>query len=302
MACHCLITGATGFTGTFIAKSLLRAGYKVSCFVRDLQRAKQIFSSEDICFFNGILEDTNALASALKGKDALVNVASIGFGHAPGIVRACRNAGVKRAVFFSSTAIFTTLEAKTRTIRQAAENIIVTSNLDFTIIRPTMIYGTPDDRNMIRLIRYLERCPIVPVMGDGKSLQQPVYVKDLSDAVPEILTNSVTIQKAYNLSGKYPLSFNDVIDTTSRLMHRKVFKVHLPVSFSIAASKALSRVPGLPSITPEQILRLNENKAFDHSEATRDFKYDPIEFSQGMACEIEEYRTRENNLKGKKRK
>ena len=39
------------------------------------------------------------------------------------------------------------------------------SNLEWTIIRPTMIYGSPRDRNMIRLIKWIDHLPILPVFG-----------------------------------------------------------------------------------------------------------------------------------------
>ena len=115
------------------------------------------------------LNYSNQLARQLKGCSSLLNVASIGFGSAHSILDACHIAGLQRAIFVSTTAIFTKLNARSKSVRIAAEAAIERSGLQTTILRPTMIYGTPADRNMIRLVRWLDRCPILPVFGKGRS-------------------------------------------------------------------------------------------------------------------------------------
>ena len=84
-----------------------------------------------------------------------------------------------RLRFLSSTSIYTSLNASSKKIRNNAENIIKKSSLIWSIIRPTMIYGTPKDRNMIKLITWIDKVPLIPIFGNGNSLQQPIYVKKL---------------------------------------------------------------------------------------------------------------------------
>ena len=55
--------------------------------------------------------------------------------------------------------------------------------------------------------------PIVPIFGDGKYLQQPIYVDDVASAVLGCLKADLTIGKNYNIAGKHPLTYNEVIDT-----------------------------------------------------------------------------------------
>src|SRR6185436_9257337 len=113
--------------------------------------------------------------------ETLVYCASMGFGHVPPLVAALESAGVRRAVFVSTTAIYTSLPAPSKAIRLEAERLVQASSLDWTILRPTMIYGTPRDRNVSRLLRYLRRWPVFPVCGNA--LWQPVHVKDVAAAV-----------------------------------------------------------------------------------------------------------------------
>src|SRR5215211_113454 len=102
----------------------------------------------------------------MQGADALINIVSLGFGHADSILRAAKEAGIQRAIFISTTAIFTQLNAKSKSIRMDAERLIKSSGLAYTILRPTMIYGSDHDRNMWRLIQFMRYSSIVPIFGD----------------------------------------------------------------------------------------------------------------------------------------
>jgi len=282
-----LVTGGCGFTGSYVVPELIRRGHRVCCFVRPATD-RTILNGHDLSWQIGDLVDIISLTKALEDIDAIINIASIGFGHAPMIVRAAKTAGVDRAVFFSTTAIFTTLEAPSKAIRIEAEKSICESGLDYTILRPTMIYGSCRDRNMCRLIRCLKKWPIIPVVGNGKSLQQPVYVKDLAMAVAGVLSTKNTIGKCYNLSGAKPLSFNQVINTIAGLLRKRVRIIHIPARPVAAMLNLFEKAGIVPPIKAEQILRLNEDKAFDHHDASVDFGYAPNTFEEGMRYELEE--------------
>ena len=282
-----LVTGSSGFTGSYVVSQLLKRGIKVRCFVRKSSDLSRLHGN-DIEFAQGDLSDPSSLAKALQGMDALVNIASLGFGHAPGIVEAVQKAGIKRAVFISTTAIFTQLNAPSKKVRMAAEQTVRESGIDFTILRPTMIYGSPRDRNMCRLIRYLKRWPLIPVIGKGECLQQPVFVDDLAWAIAAAVQSPQTARKEYNISGKNSLSYNEVVDTVCRLLKCRVGKVHLPVSPVVGALGAFEKCGIFLPIKAEQILRLNEDKAFSHEEANRDFGYKPRTFAAGVEAEIKE--------------
>jgi uncharacterized protein YbjT (DUF2867 family) len=282
------VTGATGFTGSYVVRRLTEHGFAVHALVRPNSKRSEF--PQGLNVKTGTLEDVDGLAESMRGTDALVNVASIGFGHAPGVISAARRAGVTRAVFFSTTALFTQLNASSKQARVAAENEIRASGLDWTIVRPTMIYGSSRDRNIYRLIRYLSRYPFIPVIGDGTSLQQPVYVDDLANAVVNILREPETVGKAYNLPGAASLSFREMIDTISSQLDRRVRHVHFPAKPIVSVLKALEHLNLRLPFKAEQFERLNEDKAFDFTDAARDFGYCPRSFAEGVQLEIESLR------------
>lgn len=280
-----LLTGATGFLGEQVLKKLVAEGYKVTCFVRKTSNLA-IINELNVNYVYGELDDYKSICQALKGKTALINIASLGFGHAPNIINACEEMNVKRAIFVSTTGIFTKLNPSSKAIRLEAERLITQSNLDYTIIRPTMIYGTPKDRNMWRLVKYLKRIRIIPILGSGEYLQQPVYVIDLADSIIKAYENSISIKKAYNISGSKPLTYNEVVDQTACALGVKVIKLHIPVKLSYNLLKIYEKTTKKPKLKAEQVLRLNENKDFSHEEAKKDLGYNPIEFKQGITLEI----------------
>ena len=279
------VIGATGFTGSRVAPLLLNNGYQVRCLYRASSDRSQLVDL-NLEWAQGDLSDTASLSSAMQGADALVNIASLGFGHADSIIRAVKDAGIKRAIFISTTAIFTQLNAKSKKVRVAAELAIETSGLKYTILRPTMIYGSPRDRNMWRLIRFLQISPIIPVFGDGKSLQQPIFVDDVAQAVMSCVSNDKTISKSYNIAGKHPLTYNEVIDTIAKAMNKRVWKLHIPSKPVVAMLSLFERLRIPFPIKAEQVMRLNENKDFTYADAQRDFEFSPLAFGEGIRNEL----------------
>lgn len=280
-----LVTGATGFTGSRLVPLLLKSGFEVRVFAR-LTSDRSPLSALTVEWATGDFANPETFTAALRGVDALVNIASLGFGHAESILKSMKEAGVRRGLFISTTAIFTQLNAGSKSIRLAAEEAIQTSGLDYTILRPTMIYGSPRDRNMWRLIRLLRITPIMPIFGDGESLQQPIFVDDVAQAVLLALKNDITIGKSYNIAGKAPLTYNQVIDTVAAALGKRVWKLHLPYKPIVHALQFTERIGIRLPIKAEQVLRLNEDKAFSYEDAQRELVFRPRGFEDGIRLEL----------------
>lgn len=276
-----LVTGITGFTGQRVKKILLESGVSFTCLVRNPSHEKAL-NQEGILTCLGDVRDVTQLSTLMRQFSGLIHIVSLGFGSGPGVVEAAVNAGITRAIFVSTTAVFTRLNAGTKQLRLQAEDAIKRSPLQWTILRPTMIYGDSDDRNIFRFLTTLNKYPIFFVPGPGSALQQPVHVLDLSRAIISAFMSPKTIGNEYNISGKEPLSFNDMIHQALEFLNVRRKIIHLPWKPIALGCRLIEKYQKKPFLKEEQILRLLEDKAFSHQDAHRDFSFTPRSFEEGL--------------------
>ncbi|HEU5416090.1 MAG TPA: NAD(P)H-binding protein [Streptosporangiaceae bacterium] len=280
-----LVTGGSGFLGEYVLRAAVSRGYQVSALARSERAAARVtaLGAEPA---RGDLGDQASLARAFGRDryDVLLNLASLGFGHAPAIVAATREAGIGRAVFVSTTAVTTRLPAASRQVRLAAEDEIRCSALDWTILRPTMIYGARGDRNLSRLLVLLHGIPVMPVPG-GRRLQQPVHVADVAATVLAAAERPAAMGVTYDVAGPEPLTFDALLRTAARAVASRAWFVPVPLAPVIAAARGYELVSRHPRIRVEQVRRLAEDKAFGIHAAVRDLGYAPRSFAEGITSE-----------------
>jgi uncharacterized protein YbjT (DUF2867 family) len=281
-----VVTGATGFTGPFVVRALTRQfpSARVCCFVRARSDRRQL-KGLAVEFAEGDLQDTDSVVAALKDADTLVNVASLGFSWVDPLFDAISQSPLRRGVFMSTTAILTKLPVRSRPLREHGERRVQESGLAWTIVRPTMIYGTAGDRNISRLIRFIERSPVIPLIASA-ALQQPVHVEDVASAIASCLAAPQTIGRIYNLSGRDPISFETLIRETVRATGRRRLLVQVPAALMHRGVQLYAAVAANPRLSVEQVLRLQEDKAFDHTAARKDFGFSPRSFAEGVRDEV----------------
>jgi uncharacterized protein YbjT (DUF2867 family) len=280
-----LVTGATGFTGRRTVPMLAARDFKVRCLVRPSSDVRQL-EALGVELVRGDLAVPETLPRAFAGVTGLVSIAPLNTGYADALVDAAVAHGIGRAVFVSSTQIFTPLNAEALATRLAAERRIADSGLCYTILRPTMIYGAAGDRNISRLIRYLKRWPVLFIPGPGTCLVQPIHVNDVARAIVDAYQEPKAVGRSYNIACREPLAFNRLVDIIAGLLGRKILKVHLPSGWLIAALQK-AEAAGLPFfLRAEQLQRLNVDKAFAYDAAARDFGFTALPFEEGVRREI----------------
>lgn len=281
-----LVLGATGFTGRRVVPALLENGHSVRCLIRRASNLSGL-AGLDIERVTGDASDREEVLSAARDMDAAVVLVSPGSGLGPKLVDCFQRSSIDRCLFFSTTSIFQTLEEGDREFRLRAESAIRNSGLAWTIVRPTMIYGAPDDRNISRLLHYLMKRSWIPVPGSGNYLLQPVFADDLAHAVPQILERDSTSGRDYNLPGGQKLTFNEMIDLIGECLGRRIWKVHLPALPVIWGLRFLEGLKISAPLKSEQVCRLNEHKAYSLQPAQDDFGYRARSFREGVQEEVQ---------------
>ena len=278
-----LLTGATGLLGGALLDLLLARGHEVRCLVREGSPRASRLAARKTELIRGDAADALSLSRALSGADALVHVA--GIEHSPAVLEAARRAGPARLVVVGSTSAHSAYSYRSDP-KLKMEELVRGSGLAYTIVRPSMIYGSELDKNVHRLLRFLDRSPLFPMFGSGENLWQPVYYEDCAEGVYEAVVRPSAIGESYDLPGAEPLTYLEMVETAAGTLGKKprIFRLPLePVHRSLAAAEVL-RLP-LP-IKSEQVLRLREDKAYPYEKARRDLGYAPRRFGDGVALEV----------------
>ena len=283
-----IVTGANGFTGRYVCMELIRKKMPFIVLLRP-NTDPTWFIRYSIKYRFADINNLKELVPAMKSCDTLINVASIGFGAAPILIKACHKVGIKRALFVSTTAIFTKLNSSSKSIRLDAEYKITQSRLIFTIIRPTMIFGSKDDRNIFRLISWINKYPIIPVFQKGEGLQQPVFVKDVAWAIVESINNPNTKNTIFNVAGPKAIKFKKMIDIISKKLGKKIFQISINPNLAILFIKFMNFLNIKNLVSEEQVKRVIEDKNFSNKKAKELINFNPKPFDYVITQQLEKY-------------
>ena len=278
-----LLTGATGLLGGALLELLLARGHETRCLVRADSANASRLDGQRVEILHGNAAREEDLYRALGGADALLHVAGIEY--APPVIRAAGRAGVDRVLIVGSTSAHSAYAFRSGP-KLRMEELVRGSGLAWTILRPSMIYGSERDKNVHRLLRFLDRSPVFPVFGPGMNLWQPVYHEDCASGVLEALERPASVRHSYDLPGAEPLAYLDLVKTAAAALGRNPRIVRLPIEpvrLALAAAERL-RLP-LP-FDSGQVMRLREDKAYPYGRARRDLDYTPRPFREGVALEV----------------
>jgi len=154
-----VITGGTGFVGGHLAVSLAQHGHPVVAVARGIDRrrwATEVVGTEGVSLVRAGLDDEAALRQAFTGCHAVAHCAGINreIGgqtydrvHVLGtrnVVRAAEQAGVQRIAFLSFLRARPDCGSAYHETKWAAEEIVRASTLQWTVLKPGMIFGRGD--------------------------------------------------------------------------------------------------------------------------------------------------------------
>lgn len=289
-----LLIGAASFLGPPVLKKLLENNYDVNCLVRtDSDRSRLLDAARSagkkITFSTGNLQSGDSIISAIKKAKSAVYMVDLKYTHLlETFLHTIKLTELKSVVFISSTTVLIPLECMVKKQKIYSENLIKNSGLDYTILRPSMIYGCPDDTNFSKMIRFIKRKGFFITFGSGNNLIQPIYIEDVADSIVNVLDNKKTYQKIYNIAGKDPLKYNEMLDIVRNKLKKKFKVIKIPIKLGILLISIYSKIFKNPSLTPDQIERMAINKSYPYDKAREDFNFSPVSFEDGIEKLIKE--------------
>jgi len=176
------MTGATGFVGGATMRDAVAAGWRVRALTRRLQPER-----EGVTWIAGALDDKDSLAEMAGGADVIMHIAGVvnvptraafEAGNATAtanVVDAASVAGITRFVHVSSLAAREPAISNYGWSKERAEAVVMTSGLDWTIVRPPAVFG-PGDTEMLDLFRMARRG--IALVPNGR--MSAIYVDELA--------------------------------------------------------------------------------------------------------------------------
>ncbi len=293
-----LITGATGYIGRHLVARLVAQGQRPRCLVRDTQRASSILPADKVDFVQGNTTQPVSLGAAMQGVATVVHAAfltadrkqSAGNHYqetnvqgTANVIKAAQDAGVKRIIEMSGLGTKPDKPGSYMQGRYLAEKMLKESGLDWTIIQPSVLFGkdAPFIKGLSDLIR---TAPVVPLIGGGKVMFQPIYVEDVVTVVIKVLEDPArTTGKTYTIGGPEYYSFTQIIDALLRAMHKTRIKVYAPTPLVGIGAAVMEAVLPKPPLTRAAMTLFSFDNTTDLDSVERDFGFKPLSFARHLA-------------------
>ncbi|MEY4388559.1 MAG: hypothetical protein RLZZ432_278 [Chloroflexota bacterium] len=241
------LTGGSGFVGSHVLPALLAAGHQVVALVRNEKAAERLRVRHAAA--PGALEtrlgdvvDAASLRGAVDGCDAIVHLVAlprdwnggadlerVNAGGTANLVAAAQAAGIRRFVHLGALGVLERDGLHYASSKARGEATVRASGLDWTILKPSLIWGERD--GFFNIVAALVRvpAPIVPVPGDGKSRFQPVWVGDVARAVVQVLGDPKSAGRSYELGGPRYWTHREITEEVARALGKRRLVLPMPV-------------------------------------------------------------------------
>jgi NADH dehydrogenase len=259
-----LVTGGSGVIGEGLIPELLTRGHAVRLLTRGAAEAVRQWPA-GVESYAADVSDEAALYGAADGCDAVVHIAGIVAEQPPALtfdrinvdgtrlmLDEARRAGAARFVYISSLGAERGASAYHQSKREA-EALVRTSDRSWIILRPGNVYG-PGDDVMSQLLTMHRTMPVVPVIGAGDHEFQPIWYRDLGQAIA-IAVERDDLQDVFELAGEDRTTPAEVLSRFAALTGRRPLRV--PVPETVAALTArVAAATGLPSPITESTFQM----------------------------------------------
>lgn len=288
------ITGGTGFVGRQICHQLCVAGHEIDALIRPGSEKKLAQHAQ----IKPLLLDlfSSDLAEHLQNVDAIIHLVGI-IREFPArgirfkrlhqeateaIITAAQKAGVQRYLHMSANGTRENAVSNYHRTKWRAEELVRASGLDWTIFRPSLIYGE-EDQFINMLAGLLRRLPAIPVMGDGNYKLQPVPVEQVAAGFVSALSNPDSIGKIYHCGGADCISYNQLLDAVGAVIGKKsIHKIRQPLFLMRPAVALLQKLSFFP-MTSDQLQMLIEGNCCDNRDWQTDLGLTPRPFKEGLS-------------------
>ncbi|MCE0484110.1 MAG: NAD(P)H-binding protein [Methylacidiphilales bacterium] len=245
-----LVTGGTGFVGQEVVEELLALGYRVRILVHNPQSpgAVRFANNPRVQLVAGNALKPETLPAALVGVEAVIHLIgiiaetpSVTFEEAHveaarNVLAAARQAGVTRWVQMSALGTRRNARSRYHQTKWEAEELVRQSGLDWTIFRPSLIYGYDERDRLLNLFHLALSWPAdfiqlysLPLLNGGRALIQPVSVREVAACFAHAPAKEAAIGRSFDLVGPASFAWHDMIDQVAGFFGKTTVTEEVPL-------------------------------------------------------------------------
>ena len=297
-----LVTGASGFVGGHVVPSLIAAGHRVVALARTTASGERVVGRlpaaqrDAVEIRLGDVTHPESLGPALAGVDAVVHLVAIPRDFSGGaelrlvntegtraVIVAMGAAGVRRLVHMGAMGVEDVADLHYASSKAKAEALVRASDLDWTILKPSLQFGEGD--GFFNIVAGLVRVSpgLVPVPGDGRSRFQPVHAGDVATVTVRALADPSTIGQAYELGGPRYWTYTEITREVLSALGKRRLIVPMPVVLIrlVAGTSELVHIPFPVATDQLRQLRLDNIGPLDLIPTRFGFEPRPMEGALG---------------------
>ncbi|HUF38012.1 MAG TPA: complex I NDUFA9 subunit family protein [Anaerolineales bacterium] len=287
-----LVTGASGYVGSHIVKKLVEAGKPVRAMVRDPEKARSEgrLAGLEIERVRADVTRPETLAAALEGATAVVHTVAIAiekggrtyeeinYRGTVNLVEAAKAAGVRRFINLSQLGADPDLPYRFLASKGMAQQHVASSGLDWTALRPSVIWG-PEDEFANTFAKLVPLSPVIyPIVGDENAKFQSIWVNDIATVVLECLEDDTTIGQEFELGGPEVLTLEEIERRTLAAVGARRLMVRFPMPLLRIVVALMETLLPAPPVT-RSLLELLAVSNVPEDNAIRRFVEDPRPFT-----------------------
>jgi NADH dehydrogenase len=264
------ITGGTGFVGRHLTRSLVARGHEVVLLARGHdQRDSELPQLPGVTFVRAGVADLGSLVEAFDGCDAVAHCAGINreLGtqtyaavHVQGtsnVIEAARQVGVPKIVMLSFLRARPTCGSPYHESKWAAEELVRSSGLDYTVVKASMTFGR-GDHMLDHLSHWLHLAPVFLTVGLKERPLRPVAVEDLVRFLVAGLVESRLSGKTVAVLGPEELTLSEIVRRVGGLIGKRPLIMPAPVAASYITAHVAELIMRVPLASRAQVRILSE--------------------------------------------
>ncbi len=261
------IIGGSGFVGRAIVDQAIGAGHRVTVACRHPERSRDLMV-KGAALTRVDVVDGAGIDAAVAGHDVVIYLVGLLFekgrqnfaaAHVDGVARvleACQRAGVQQYLHMSALGAGKVSESAYARTKAAAEQLVAASGLNWTIFRPSIIYGAGD--NFFNQFKAMsDKLPVMPVIS-GTTRFQPIWVEDVARAFVRSIDNHHVRAQTYELGGPGIFTFQAMLELLMQVLKRQRTFIPVPPLAAKVMAVFTSVLP-TPPITPDQLKLLGHD-------------------------------------------